>query len=130
MSKAKPTFTKKNQLIQGNSILKDPIFNKGTAFTKAERNRLNLIGLLPPRVFSQKEQVMRVLENVRRKPNDLEKYIFLVGLQNRNETLFYKTLIDNIEELMPIIYTPTVGKACQQYGHIFRRPRGLSLIHI
>ena len=127
MPKSKPSIVKKNQLIQGNSILKDPILNKGTAFTKEERNKFNLTGLLPPRVFSQKEQVMRVLENVRRKPNDLEKYIFLVGLQNRNETLFYKTLIDNIEELMPIIYTPTVGKACQQYGHIFRRPRGLYL---
>ena len=96
MSKSKPSIVKKNQLIQGNSILNDPILNKGTAFTKAERNKFDLIGLLPPRVFSQKEQVMRVLENIRRKPNDLEKYIFLVGLQNRNETLFYKTLIDNI----------------------------------
>ena len=68
---------------------------------------------------------MRVLENFRRKSNDIEKYLFMIGLQDRNKTLFYRVVIDYIEEMMPIIYTPTVGQACQEYGHIFRRPRGI-----
>lgn len=110
---------------KGVQLLYDPMLNKGTAFTEAEREELKLKGLLPPRIFNQDEQMVRVLGNLRKKPSDLEKYIFLVGLQNRNEALFYRTLIDNIEELMPIVYTPTVGRACQEYGHIFRRPRGL-----
>ncbi len=109
----------------GMARLQNPILNKGTAFTETERDKFKLRGLLPPRVSSQDQQVKRVLANLRRKPTDLEKYIFLVALQNRNETLFYRMLLDNIEEVMPIIYTPTVGKACQEYGNIFRRPRGL-----
>jgi malate dehydrogenase (oxaloacetate-decarboxylating)(NADP+) len=109
----------------GIEVLHDPVFNKGTAFTQAERDALGIHGLLPPRVHTQAEQQIRVLENFRRKPNDLEKYLFLIELQDRNETLFYRTIIDHIETMMPIIYTPTVGEACRLYGHIFRRPRGL-----
>jgi malate dehydrogenase (oxaloacetate-decarboxylating)(NADP+) len=110
---------------RGIDILHNPRFNKGTAFTEAERDALNIRGLLPPRVFTQKEQQARVLGNFRRKNSDLEKYIFMVALQDRNECLYYRTVIDNLAEMLPIIYTPTVGEACRLFGHIFRRPRGL-----
>jgi malate dehydrogenase (oxaloacetate-decarboxylating)(NADP+) len=109
----------------GTDILHDPRLNKGTAFTEAERDALEIRGLLPPRVFTQKEQQARVLSNFRRKTSDLEKHIFMVALQDRNEHLYYRTVIDNLAEMLPIIYTPTVGEACRLFGHIFRRPRGL-----
>lgn len=105
----------------------DPRLNKGTAFTEEERKVLGLRGLLPPRVVAPEEQEARVLENFRRKSSALEKYIYLISLQDRNEHLFYRVLMEHIEEMMPIVYTPTVGEACLQFGHIFRRPRGLYL---
>jgi malate dehydrogenase (oxaloacetate-decarboxylating)(NADP+) len=114
-----------SDLPRGMPLLHDPRYNKGTAFTEAEREALGLRGLLPPRVFSMEGQLERVLHNLRLKPNDLQRYVFLVGLQDRNETLFYRLLIEHLTELMPIIYTPTVGEACRTFGHIFRRPRGL-----
>ncbi len=109
----------------GAALLHDPMLNKGAAFTKEERLALGLEGLLPPKVFTLEEQVARAMENYRRKQDDLERYIHLMSLHDRNETLFYRLVIDNMEELTPIIYTPTVGQACQQFGHLFRRPRGL-----
>jgi len=111
-------------LHQGVKILHDPVRNKGTAYTEAERDYLKLRGLLPPRVHSPAEQELRVLANVREKPTDLERYLYLVSLQDRNETLFYRVVMNNIEEMMPLIYTPTVGQACQEFQHIFRTPRG------
>ncbi len=109
----------------GVKILHDPVRNKGTAFTEAERDYLKLRGLLPPRVHSAAEQELRVLGNIRAKPTDLERYLYLVALQDRNETLFYRVVMNNIDEMMPLIYTPTVGKACQEFQHIFRQSRGL-----
>ncbi|HSM31987.1 MAG TPA: oxaloacetate-decarboxylating malate dehydrogenase, partial [Woeseiaceae bacterium] len=103
--------------------------NKGTAFSDIERDGLGLRGLLPARVFTQEGQVARVLENIRRKTSDIEKYIFLVSLQDRNETLFYRVVMENVEEMVPLIYTPTVGQGCQEFGHIFRRPRGMFITH-
>lgn len=109
----------------GLELLRDPRYNKGLAFTEVERDRHYLRGLLPPTVISQELQVERILENVRSYQNPLEKYIALMDLQERNERLFYKVLIDHVEELLPIVYTPVVGEACQKYGNIFRRPHGL-----
>lgn len=112
---------------RGVKLLHDPVRNKGTAFTEAERDALGLRGLLPPVVLDQQTQAMRVMESLRCKPSDLERYIGLVAVQDRNENLFYRVLIDHLEELMPIVYTPTVGEACKEFGHIFRRPRGMYL---
>ena len=112
-------------LPRGTALLREPLLNKGTAFNAAERDAFGLRGLLPPRINSQADQVRRVLENFRRKPTDLDKYINLAALHDRNETLFFRVVVDNPDEMMPSIYTPTVGLACQQFGHIFQRPRGL-----
>jgi len=110
---------------RGLALLQHPLLNKGTAFTAAERDVLGLRGLLPPRVFTIEEQCARALANFRRKTTDLDRFTFLADLQNRNETLFYRLVLDNLEEMMPIIYTPTVGEACLEYGNMFRRSRGL-----
>jgi len=118
-----PNIPKK--LPVGLKLLQDPFLNKGTAFSEAERDALKIRGLLPPRVLTAEQQCAKVLESVRRKPTDLGKYITLMALYDRNVTLFYKVIEENLEEMMPIIYTPTVGQACQEFSHIFRKARGL-----
>ena len=111
--------------LRGIALLRDPLLNKGTAFTEQERDTLGLCGLLPAHVLSMEAQAKRVMTNLRRLPNDLEKYVALNALHDRNEALFFRIVCDNIDEIQPLIYTPTVGLACQQFGHIFQRPRGL-----
>jgi len=110
---------------RGLALLRDPLLNKGTAFTDAERDELGLRGFLPAHVLSMEEQAARVLTNLRALPSDLEKYIALNSLHDRNEALFFRVVCDNIDEIQPLIYTPTVGLACQRYGLIFQRPRGM-----
>lgn len=110
---------------RGLELLHDPRRNKGTAFTEREREELGLRGLLPPRVFTEEAQAHRNIENLRRQSTDLERYVELQALAERNQTLFYRVLYDHVEELLPIVYTPTVGEACVRYGHIFQRSRGL-----
>ncbi|OAE25308.1 hypothetical protein AXG93_4620s1220 [Marchantia polymorpha subsp. ruderalis] len=109
----------------GIELLRNPKYNKGMAFSKTERDRHYLHGLLPPAYMNQDMQVLRVMSNLREYTSDLMKYNHLMALQERNERLFFRVLMDNIEELLPIVYTPTVGLVCQQYGLLFRRPRGL-----
>ncbi len=113
----------------GLEILHNPLFNKGTGFKKEEQKLLKIRGLVPPRSLPLEVQVEKVMENFHNKIDDIEKYIFLTALQDRNETLFFKILIDFLEELLPIVYTPTVGKACEDFSQIYRRARGMYLCY-
>jgi malic enzyme len=112
---------------QGEQVLRDPALNRDAAFTWVERRKLGIEGLLPPAVLTIEQQVAMELEHIFYKNDPLEQYIGLIALLDRNETLFYRLLSENLERLTPIIYTPTVGLACQQFSHIYRRPRGLFL---
>lgn len=111
--------------VAGPVLLDTPILNKGTAFSEMERRDLGLLGLLPFHSSTIDEQLARTYENYKSKNSDLGRYVFLTALQDRNETLFYRLVLEHITEMMPIIYTPTVGLGCQKYSHLFRRPRGL-----
>jgi len=125
---AKRQTTAKSQLRDlpsGMDLLERPELNKGTAFTKDERKKFGLDGLLPPQIESLDEQVVRAYEAYKRKDDDLERHIYLRALQDTNEVLFYRLLLDHIEEMTPMVYTPVVALACQQFSHIYRRPRGL-----
>ena len=106
-------------------LLDTPVLNKGIAFTEEERTKFGLHGLLPPQVETLDEQVVRAYEALQKKDNDLERHIYLRALQDTNEVLFYRLLLDHIEELTPLVYTPTVASAIEQFSHIYRRPRGL-----
>ncbi len=111
--------------MRGIALLRDPMLNHGTGFTEKQRDALGLRGLLPATQLSIQAQADRVMTNLRRLPNDLERYVALNALHDRNETLFFRLVVDNIDEIQPLIYTPTVGLACQRFGYIFQRPRGL-----
>lgn len=112
---------------RGIDVLNDPTINKSTAFTGAEREALGLTGLLPSGIDSEEIQVQRVLEQLGTKPTDLERYVYLIGLLDNDETLFYKVVMSDPARFLPILYDPTVGEACLKFGHIFRRPRGMYL---
>jgi malate dehydrogenase (oxaloacetate-decarboxylating) len=111
--------------VRGQALKEDPLLNKGTCFTLDERDALGLRGILPPAVSSPDEQALRAYENYVNAGDDVARYLFLAALQDRNETLFYRLLVDHLDEMVPIVYTPTVGKVCERYSHIYRRPRGV-----
>ena len=110
---------------KGKALLENPLTNKGSAFTLRERDELDLHGLIPPAVSTIKRQLDRAYENFNAKVSNLEKFIYLTALQDRNETLFFRLVLEHIDEMMPIVYTPVVGEACQKYSHIYRKARGL-----
>jgi malate dehydrogenase (oxaloacetate-decarboxylating) len=114
---------------RGRMLLLNPVVNKGTAFTRRERDELDLGGLVPPAVCTIQQQLERTYENFKAKTTSLEKFVYLTSLQDRNETLFYRLVLEHIDEMMPIVYTPVVGEACQKYSHIYRRGRGLYIAY-
>jgi len=111
--------------LKGMDLLDTPLLNKGTAFSYEERTLLGLHALLPPQVETLDQQVVRAYEAYQRKTEDLERHIYLRALQDNNEVLFYRLLVDHLEEMTPVVYTPVVGAGCQEFSHIYRRPRGL-----
>ena len=124
-AESKPGAARADGVRRGVALLHDPLRNRGTGFTERERDELGLRGLLPPAVLTQAEQAGKFLSNLRALPTDLDKYVALNALHDRNEALFFRVVMDNPDEMMPLIYTPTVGLGCQRYGLIFQRPRGI-----
>jgi malate dehydrogenase (oxaloacetate-decarboxylating)(NADP+) len=114
-----------NKSLRGIDVLNNPTSNKGTAFSQKEREDLGLVGLLPAGIETIDKQVQRVLGHLAQKPTDIERYIYLVGLADRNETLFYKVVMSDPERFLPIVYDPTIAEACLKFGHIYRRSRGM-----
>ncbi len=114
---------------KGRGLLLNPLTNKGSAFTTREREELDLHGLLPPAVCTMKQQLERTYENYLNKSTTLERFIYLTSLQDRNETLFYRLVLEHIDAMMPVVYTPVVGEACQKYSHIYRKARGLYIAY-
>src|SRR5918994_5498881 len=112
---------------RGRSVLSNPMLNRGTAFTHEERRTLGLQGLLPSGVSTLEGQLRRVYAQYQRQPDDLAKNVYLANLRDRNEVLFYRLLTDHLEEMLPIVYTPTVGQAIERFSHEYRRPRGVFL---
>jgi malate dehydrogenase (oxaloacetate-decarboxylating) len=115
--------------VKGRALLLNPLTNKGSAFTPREREELGLEGLVPPGICTIQQQMERTYESFQAKSSNLEKFIYLTSLQDRNETLFYRLVLEHIDEMMPIVYTPVVGEACQRYSHIYRRGRGLYITY-
>ena len=111
--------------VRGKDIVSNPLFHKGTAFKTGERDRLRIRGLLPPRILNIHKQKERFLMALRELDSNIRKYMLLEDLHDRNETLYHRVLVDHMEELAPLIYTPTVGQACQEFSARFRRPRGM-----
>ena len=110
---------------RGFDVLRDKSLNRSIIFSRRERDRLGLQGLLPHRVATLRQMVDRVMANLDRLPRDIDRYMLLSGLQERNERVFYRTVIDHIDRIMPLIYTPTVGEACKEFSQIAREPEGL-----
>jgi malate dehydrogenase (oxaloacetate-decarboxylating)(NADP+) len=112
---------------RGIDILHDPVINKATAYTEAERQALGLVGLVPDVTESEDLQLRRVLQQLGHKTSDLERYIYLINLLDNDETLFYRTVMSDPARFLPIVYDPTIGEACLKFGHIYRRTRGMYL---
>ena len=117
--------TRDRETLRGLALLSEPKHNKGTAFTEDQRQRFGLEGFLPHSVETLDRQVERVMGHLEAKPTDLERYIYLIGLCDRNETLFYRTVMSDPARFIPILYDPTVAEACIMFGHIYRRARGM-----
>ena len=114
--------------LSGADLLANPLLNKGTAFTEAERDEFELHGYLPPHIGSLEDQISRRMDALHALQTDFERYVFLRGLQDANETLFYALVTRNLTETLPLLYTPTVGEGCQRFSHFWSKPRGLFLV--